>query len=439
MKELKKMLIFILIVSALVGGCRKNRRIRPGAASKTSMNKLAVWSFSEELNQMINGSAGFRRERSYAGTHPDVQIEYTMTPRDQFPDKLDPLLFSGTGTPDVFALESSFVRKYIESGLLLDLTDIYEANKSKLLAYPIQIGSYEGRVYGLAWQATPGAFFYRRSFAKKYLGTDDPVKIQAMAKDFDSFLELAETLKQRSKGLCATLASPIDLLMLFLNNRAEPFVVDQKLVVDPVIYKLFDYAKLIRNRGYDARLNGWDEAWFSSLKDLLTDENGRQVEVFAYFLPTWGLHYILKPNAPEKTGDYAMCQGPVPYYMGGTWLAAYKNTKKPAEAKELIRYLTTDDGFLEAWARTTGDLVCNIDVIDKIKNDYHEPFLGGQNHYAEFAEMAKRIDGRLAQSTDLAITGTLTEALISYITGEKTKEKAIEDWKIQTSNMLGLD
>jgi len=54
------------------------------------------------------------KDERFAGKY---EIEYSLTPTDQFPNKLDPVLASGSGTPDVFALEDAFVRKYIESGL----------------------------------------------------------------------------------------------------------------------------------------------------------------------------------------------------------------------------------------------------------------------------------------------------------------------------------
>ena len=77
-------------------------------------------------------------------------------------------------------------------------------------------------------------------------------------------------------------------------------------------------------------------------------------------------------------------------------------------------------------------------VVNKIKDSYSEPFLGGQNHYAEFAEMAKSVDGKLTQGTDQAIEGLFGEALTAYVNGEKDKDKAIEDFKSQVSAQLGL-
>jgi ABC-type glycerol-3-phosphate transport system substrate-binding protein len=133
-----------------------------------------------------------------------------------------------------------------------------------------------------------------------------------------------------------------------------------------------------------------------------------------------------------------MIPGPAPYRWGGTFLAAYKGTKNPTAARDFIKYLTSDDTFLEAWAKDTGDIVSNTNVTNKIKDTYTEPFLAGQNHYAIFAEMATHVDGKLAQGTDAAIEPLFNEAVTAYINGEKDKEKAIADFKSQVNAQLGF-
>jgi multiple sugar transport system substrate-binding protein len=417
-KKMKKALIILGVVLMLfsISGCKKD----------AGKGKLVIWSFTDELANMTNNPTwGFK------ATHPGVDVEYSQTPSDQFQAKIDPVLATGQGAPDIIALESAFVRKYVESGLLLDITDIYEANKAKLLAYPVEVGSYKGKVYGMSWQACPGAMFYRRSLAQKYFGTDDPKVIQTYFTNFNKFLETAKLLKDKSNGSCVVVSSLGDLRNSFLSARTQSWLVDGKLVIDPAMDQYMEICKTLHDSRFEGRVGQWSEGWFAGMKDELKDESGKAVEVFSYFLPTWGLHYVLKTNAPGTSGDWAMIQGPSSYRWGGTWVGAYKGTKNVATAKEFIRYVTTDDAFLEAWAKETGDLVSNLNVVNKIKDTYTEPYLGGQNHYAEFAEMAKGVNGKLLQGSDEAIEAMFDEATTAFVNGEKSKAQALADFRKQ--------
>jgi ABC-type glycerol-3-phosphate transport system substrate-binding protein len=195
---------------------------------------------------------------------------------------------------------------------------------------------------------------------------------------------------------------------------------------------------VLHDKREEGRVGQWSEGWFAGMQGTLRDETGKPVEVFSFFLPTWGLHYVLKTNAPDTSGDWAMIPGPLPYRWGGTWIGAWKNTKNPAAAKELIRYLTTDDAFLETYAKESGDLVSNVAVVETIKDSYSEPFLGGQNHYAAFAEMAKNVDGTMTQGTDQVIEALFVETFTAYVNGEKTRDQAINDFKSQVNAQLGF-
>lgn len=428
---------FAVISAAMIGafafiggGCSKDKA--PQGKSDAN-NKLVVWSFTDELDGMIKNY--FQKDSRFAGKY---EISYSLTPTDQFPNKLDPVLASGSGCPDVFALEDAFVRKYIESGLLLDITDIYNEVKDKVYPYPVEVGTYNGKVYGMSWQVTPGAVFYRRSLAKKYLGTDDPAEVQKHLANWNKFLETAELLKQKSKGDCYIVSSTGDMFKPYSAGRASPWVVDDKLVIDQKMYDYMDMCKTLHDKGYEGRVGQWSEGWFAGMKGTFKDEAGKNKEIFSYFLPTWGLHYVLKTNAPESSGDWAMCAGPVGYRWGGTWVGAWKGTKNPNAAKELIKYIATDDAFLEAWAKDTGDVVSNKNVVEKIKDSYADSYLAGQNHYSAFAQMAESVNGKLSQGTDQAIESIFSEETAAYVNGEKTKQQALDDFKAQVSSTLSL-
>jgi ABC-type glycerol-3-phosphate transport system substrate-binding protein len=384
--------------------------------------RLNVWAITDELKMMI--------DRYYRQTRPNVTVNYSLIPSFQFSNRLERALAAGKGrAPDVFALDSSFVRKFVESGMLLDLTDIYEANKARLIAYPVEVGTFNGRVYAMSWQAMPGAMFYRRSLARRYLGTDDPVRVQEMFSSFDRFMETAAILHQRSGGSCVVVASRGDLFNPFLGARSTSWVINGSLNIDPVMEQFMDISKLIHDNRYCGRVTQWSDGWFAGMKGELRDANFNHLEVFSYFLPIWGLHYVLKTNAPRSTGDWAVIQGPSPYHWGGTWLAAWKDTPNANAARDMIQFFTTNDTFLETWATDTGDIVPSNTVINRIRNNFSEPFLNGQNHYAAFADMVRNVNGRLGQSTDTVIEGLFWEAITAYVEGEKTKVQALAEFR----------
>jgi hypothetical protein len=102
--------------------------------------------------------------------------------------------------------------------------------------------------------------------------------------------ELEGMINNKSGGACVVVSSIGDLFKPFQGARRNPWVVNVKLVVDPAMEQYMETAKLLHDRGYEGRVGQWSEGWFAGMQGVLKDEQGRTVEVFSYFLPTWGLH-----------------------------------------------------------------------------------------------------------------------------------------------------
>ena len=63
----------------------------------------------------------------------------------------------------------------LRADFLADLGDLLPAAEAaKTYPFVTDVGTYDGVTKAYAYQATPGALFYRRSLAKEYFGTDDP-------------------------------------------------------------------------------------------------------------------------------------------------------------------------------------------------------------------------------------------------------------------------
>ncbi len=422
----------------------------PAATGKTVLN---VWSFTNEINTMAV---------AFEGLHPDVDIVYTMIPmtNGEYQTKLKAAL--GTAdVPDVIALEASFVKEYVEADFLADLGELLPvAEANKTYPFVIDVGTNDGITKAFAYQATPGALFYRRSLAKEYFGTDDPEQIQALLADFDKFTEAAAIVKEKSGGNTYMVASSGDFQNPFFANREQPWIVDDTLVVDPMVNKYVETAKLFRDEGYEAQAAQWQEGWFAGMNDSLVDAEGNPKQVFSYFLPTWGLPYVLAPNATsadgthDTSGDWAVVTGPLPYQWGGTWLGVMKESPNSELAKEFVRFATLDQDNLTNWAtgvytneflkaidpqvpddqqQAPGDFVSSQVVVEKIipsfDNSDLSAFLGGQNSYAGFAEAAPSVNAKLMTGSDDAIQRALNDPINQYLNGEITEDEMWASWK----------
>jgi ABC-type glycerol-3-phosphate transport system substrate-binding protein len=427
----------------------------PAAEGKTVLN---VWSFTNEILTM-----GVAFEK----THPDVDVVYTMIPmtNGEYQTKLMATL--GTdAVPDVVALEAAFVKSYVESDFLADLGDMMPlAEELKMYPFVYEVGTHEGVTKAYAYQATPGALFYRRSLAKEYFGTDDPVEMQAILGDMDKYVAAAEVVKTKSNGDTFMVASNGDFMNLFYANREQPWIVDDTLTVDPMVDKMVETVKIFRDNGYEAKATQWQEGWFAGMNDSLVDAEGNAKKIFSYFLPTWGLPYVLAPNATSAdgttntVGDWAVITGPLPYQWGGTWLGVMKDTKQMELAKEFVRFCTLDEENLTNWAtgvytneylkaidpnvpddqyQAAGDFVGSQVVVEKITASFDDSelskFLGGQNSYGGFAAAAPTVNARLMQGSDDAIQRALNDPLNSYLEGTVTLEEMWTLWKDAVRN-----
>ena len=99
---------------------------------------------------------------------------------------------------------------------------------------------------------------YRRDMAKEVLGTDDPAEVAALLSSNDAMLDVAAKLKD--KGI-KMFASWQDIMNMQFSNRAQPWVVDDRLVIDESMLDFMDMAKTIAENGYDLNVDPWAPEW----------------------------------------------------------------------------------------------------------------------------------------------------------------------------------
>ncbi|MCL1998945.1 MAG: ABC transporter substrate-binding protein [Turicibacter sp.] len=455
-------IIAVFVLAACAGGGNGGGGAAAGAATQPvapgqAEGDLVVWSFTTEAQVIAT---------AFQGANPNVNLDFQITPMEDgmYLEWVWNSLAVGANVPDIVFMEADFVRSFVlEPGMLAPLTYIMGyADAVETIPFTIQAGTDDdGVVRALSYQATPGAMFYRRSMAERYFGSSDPDVIAPLFANLNVFMDNARLIQTQSGGSSRVVASPTEVFRAFLPNRAQPWVVNDTLTIDALMDEYMTFAFNLRQEGLDAEIGQWDSPWFDAMRGDVIDAAGNPIDVFSFFLPTWGLPFVLMTNAPDTGGDWGVIPGPLPYQWGGTWLGVTELANNPENAVEFVRFATLDEAHLRNWAtgvytndfltninpdlpagldQGAGDLVSSALLIRElgpiIAASPAATFIGGQNPYEIFGEAALAVSFGLQQGTDQTIGDAFIDAVDMYISGIMTREEALESFRNDVSMAL---
>ena len=434
-KSLSLVLAFVLAMTMLVG-----------IASAEEGKILNIWCWNTEFQSRFNDYypevKEIAEDKSTTTLNDGTIVKWTINPNENnnYQNKLDEALLAQESAAadekiDIFLIEADYALKYVDSPFTLDvradigLTDEQLAGQYK---YTQDIATADGVLKGVTWQATPGLFAYRRSIAKDVLGTDDPAEVQAALSDWDKFDAVAE--QAAAKGY-KMLSGYDDSFRTFSNNVSAPWVDGTTVKVDANIMKWVEQTKLYTEKGYNNKSSLWNDVWAA--------DQGPDGKVFGFFYSTWGINFTLlgnslaDSNAPAEVGngifgDYAVCEGPQPYYWGGTWICAAAGTDNAETIKDVMAKLTCDKNIALAITTDTQDYTNNVEAMDELaSSDYASAFLGGQNHIALFAKAAPNIDMSNAGPYDQGCNETIQNCFHDYFNGSIDFDTAKANFEAQ--------
>ena len=309
----------------------------PAADAGTSgggSDTINVWAFTDEVPGMIE---------KYIEAHPEfgykINTTIIATTDGAYQPALDQALAAGGAeAPDIYCAEAAFVLKYTQgdaSQYAMPYADLgidvdAKLKEADIAQYTVDIGTNpDGQLVGLGYQATGGAFIYRRSIAKDVWGTDDPAEIEKkIGPGWDQFFTAAEDLKAKGYGI---ISGDGDMWHAVENSSDSGWIVDGKLTIDPKREEFLDLSKKLKDNGYHNDTQDWQDAWFADMK------GEGEKDIFGFFGPAWLINYTMAPNCGgaavgEGTyGDWAVCTPPIGFFWGGTWILANKDSQK-AEA-----------------------------------------------------------------------------------------------------------
>lgn len=453
-KSVVALLATAAILASSMVGCNNGTTASSKANSTASQTAssaapegkvLNIWCWNDEFQRRFNtyypDVKTVAKDKSTTTLKDGTLVKWTINPNqnNNYQNKLDAALEKQSSAAaddkiDIFLIEADYALKYVNSDYTLDvkkdlgLTDNDLANQYKY-TQDIVTSSKDKTLKGVTWQATPGLYVYRRSFAKSVLGTDDPTKVQDAMANWDKFNDLAQ--KVNAKGY-KMLSGYDDSYRVFSNNVAAPWVTDTTVTVDPSIMKWVKQTKDYTDKGYNNKTILWDDKW--------TADQGPTSKVFGFFYSPWGINFTLMNNSLKDPkgkaavgngifGDWAVCQGPQSYFWGGTWICGCKGTDNPGTVAKVMKALTCNKDIMKKITTVEQDYTNNKAAMDEIANsDFKSAFLGGQNHIKLFAEVAPKIDMSKAGPYDQGCNEAIQTAFHDYFNGTVTFDKAKENF-----------
>ena len=449
MKKMYKAALILSVAAFALAGCAK-KEAAAGSASSSSSSSSASSSGSAKAAAAAGTSGGkvlniyvwneefqSRFNDFYAKKLPsDVTVNWVITPNqgNAYQNKLDETLLAqekaaANDKIDIFLVEADYALKYVDTDYTLDVKKeigLSDSDLSQQYKYTKDIMTdSRGTLKGVSWQACPSGFIYRRSFAKKVLGTDDPAEVQKQLDSWDKFDAVAAKMKAAGYFM---LSGFDDAFRVFTDNVTSPWVVDGKINIDPQVRRWIQQTKEYTDKGYNNKANLW-----SPESGQGAGKNGR---VFGYFGPGWFIDFCLAGWAADDAtqpfisgngscGDWAFCEGPQGFSWGGTWICAARGTDNLDLIKDIMYTMTCDKETAKQISEQTGDFTNNEAAMIEVANgSYKSAFLGGQNHLALLLQNAKKIDKSNMSAYDQGMSEKLQAAMADYYNGIISEEQA---------------
>ena len=316
----------------------------------------------------------------------------------------------GQKVPSIVAMDEGVTKYFMSSDMFVNMDSIGITQKdySNAFQYTIDHAPVNGKLKRLCWQATPGCFVYRTDIAQKVLGTSDPAKVQTYVKDWDTFMQTAEKMKQAGYKM---VSGPKEIQNAALADRKSAWVNDGTVTIDPAVDKYLELAMQLIDNGYTNKNDPWTDGW---QRDFTGD-------VFGYFGCPWFVYWSIndEESGSATAGKRNICAGPSAYNWGGTYLSVTDKCPNKELAALVLKTLCCDTDVMYKIQDETLDFVNNKAAVQKMiaNGKGATPILGGANPLQTWYNVAVKVDGSKATQYDSVFEGYLYTLIDGYENG----------------------
>jgi multiple sugar transport system substrate-binding protein len=368
-----------------------------GTAEDTSKVTLRLWATpntsrpKEDLERVI--------ER-FKASHPGIDVQVEILDWGAAWTKITTAATSGAG-PDVVQLGTSWTASITDIGSLLSVNDVLAQAKNEAgndspfvrAAYTYMKPLYADSVTSLPWLVDVRPIFYRRDVWQK-AGADPKA-----AASWAGYLAALEKIKasnvviEGQKVEAIGMAGKNDFNVVhniypwiigngggIINETGDSVLLDNEKSIQGVL----TYLRLIRSnlspRAYLEKSSAQVSAEFDQGRIATWQESSTKLVYLERPAEQGGAANTI---AARNFGTMLPPVGPAGrrLFVGGSQLAIFKSTQHPKEAKELLKYLTTDTGAVLEYCKLSG-------MAPALRRVFDSPYYSSDENRRLFKELA---------------------------------------------------
>lgn len=338
---------------------------------------IKVWDWDEAFQQ------GMIPE--FNKKYPNIKVEVTVVNPNDYLQKLQSGIASGSDVPDVILGESAYRGKLFDLEVLDNLESApYNFDRSTILDYVVPyVSNAKSEIVAVDQTLTPAGFAYRRDLAKQYWGTDDPAELEKMIGTWDDFIAKGQELKEKSGGKVLMFPGLGDAFIALKGQNFASYVNGKEIDLTGKLQKPLQQLFEMRDAGILGKNELWTPAWSASMA---------KGEFMFYPMAPWGAKWHISANDPDGSGRWGLVKAPEGgFTRGGTAVGIYKDSKVKEAAWAFIQFVYLSDEGSAFNFKTFGNMTSSKSFYETHKDLIEAPgpydeFFGGQNLAKYFIE-----------------------------------------------------
>ncbi len=400
-------------------------------ASSEAKTTLTIMCWNDDFREMMETYFIPRNEELMA----NVEIKWISEEFVTYADNVEERLDNGEAI-DIFVGNDDMAPRFANNANTAALSDlgITETDLDSQYKYTRVLASDANEVQkGSAITAEPGIIIYRTDYAEQYLGITNQEEMQELLSSWDTFLSVAQTLNQKSKGSVKMITNSSELWMSVESAMTGLWMSDGRLdVSDDTIARWLNYIDDLGECNAFRSSKVMSDDWYSAVSD----------GVFCFFSAPWLNKNVSSINADTNTifstsknngksfGKWKTSLAPNGFVYGGNWLYSSVNCQNKQLVGEIIRQFTCDAEFMKIIALGNMEYVNNADTISELSEiGIENPLFDGLDAFSVYNSAAESLEISLPTVYDSTISSLLYNQAVQYKNNKVTLEEACYNFR----------